>query len=767
MEGRALSFDQPVQVAIRLRPLEEGQHSLANNVDSNSVSLEDDTSGLVRVMKFDKVFGGPSTQEEVFEIYGRPTVNRFLDGFNSSVFCYGQTGSGKTYTIFGDKPENKGLVPRCLEFLFEEIALRSNFGDTSIYIQFIELYNDNIIDLLKGFDVENFKSVQIINRMSYLNDSLRHKLGNVFDIEDTLNTVIFDRKLNRSVEIPDMYTMASGNQISEHKSANDGILRSSKDGRVYVEGCDAVLVRCLSDITDLLMYGISKRETHPTSRNMISSRSHAVLNIFLSQKPTAGTTKVSQLSFVDLAGSERLNPNEKQDKERLFESKNINSTLSALGQCVSALRNGRPHVPFRDAKLTRLLSNVLSGNCITTLIATLNPLKAHHQECLSTLHFAQGAGSLHNTPHVNFRDVEPDDYEKKLEDLMKENAMLRKENEELEAVVEQQSKQVQQRIEARQPSQLSHYSSFTGEQSISRQSSAEGATLQIPRTMSRGKLGKQTSMASIKNEGRKRREGIMETRIQKLEEELQRRERMIQDLVNEKHTQQRSFQAKINSLKLELKQAEGSISKQKLSTSRLLSESNASFKEQLTKMIDRNSLLLTKNEETVKSRLSLGSLSRPQTSRSVLSMSSRLGNITYRRPMTATTELSSGSDLFNWDIDDWDLPQSFFDEYEDDLYLLSENQRILISSIIGQVKRSHDVELEKYKKWIKVQKLQLVNAERSFDDFKEKQRNKYVKLEKRSNYFLEYIRRTKKILNNSAVGHRILVEDFPAFMPPK
>jgi hypothetical protein len=45
-------------------------------------------------------------------------------GYNGSIFAYGQTGSGKTYTIQGSThcEEARGLLPRCFEYLFQEMA---------------------------------------------------------------------------------------------------------------------------------------------------------------------------------------------------------------------------------------------------------------------------------------------------------------------------------------------------------------------------------------------------------------------------------------------------------------------------------------------------------------------------------------------------------------------------------------------------------------------------------------------------------------------
>lgn len=102
--------------------------------------------------------------------------------------------------------------------------------------------------------------------------------------------------------------------------------------------------------------------------------------------------------------------------QRLEESKQINRSLSALGNVIAALteakyfflsRNGltcsrgRQHIPYRDSKLTRILEDSLGGNCKTTMMAMLSPALEAMQETLSTLKFANRAKNIKNEARVN------------------------------------------------------------------------------------------------------------------------------------------------------------------------------------------------------------------------------------------------------------------------------------------------------------------------------------------------------------------------------
>ena len=103
---------------------------------------------------------------------------------------------------------------------------------------------------------------------------------------------------------------------------------------------------------------------------------------------------------VDLAGSERAKKSGVQHQQ-FEELKAINLSLSALGNCIAALGQGRPHVPYRDSRLTRLLQHSLGGNARTALIVTLAPRADESGENLSTLQFAQRAAAIQVAAKLN------------------------------------------------------------------------------------------------------------------------------------------------------------------------------------------------------------------------------------------------------------------------------------------------------------------------------------------------------------------------------
>ena len=165
----------------------------------------------------------------------------------------------------------------------------------------------------------------------------------------------------------------------------------------------------VDDIMDLLQRGNRNRSTEPTAANVTSSRSHAVLQVVveLTERGQGTTTciQVGKLSLIDLAGSERASVTNNKGI-RLLEGANINRSLLALGNCITALAdnaNGGKgvFVPYRDSKLTRLLKDSLGGNCRTVMIANISPSHLNFEDTRNTLKYANRAKNIQTDISVN------------------------------------------------------------------------------------------------------------------------------------------------------------------------------------------------------------------------------------------------------------------------------------------------------------------------------------------------------------------------------
>ncbi|KAK4055327.1 tubulin-dependent ATPase kip3 [Microbotryomycetes sp. JL201] len=175
-------------------------------------------------------------------------------------------------------------------------------------------------------------------------------------------------------------------------------LRESK-GMATPAGLSSKEPTSALDVVEWITVGNQNRTVNATEANATSSRSHAVLQVTVTQKPKAGgltdTQSSATLSIIDLAGSERASVT-KNKGERLIEGANINRSLLALGNCINALCDPkrRGHVPYRDSKLTRLLKPSLGGNCKTVMIVCVSPSSAHYDETHNTLQYANRAKEI-------------------------------------------------------------------------------------------------------------------------------------------------------------------------------------------------------------------------------------------------------------------------------------------------------------------------------------------------------------------------------------
>jgi hypothetical protein len=118
--------------------------------------------------------------------------------------------------------------------------------------------------------------------------------------------------------------------------------------------------------------------------------------VYLEKETYEGVVVRSKIRIVDLAGSEKYTIKKDLPKEekniKIQELTSINSSLSALGQCISALSDpGRKHIPYRNAKLTKVLKDSLDENSNVALIICISPSVDSYKETLSTLQFADRA----------------------------------------------------------------------------------------------------------------------------------------------------------------------------------------------------------------------------------------------------------------------------------------------------------------------------------------------------------------------------------------
>ncbi|CAG8434361.1 7837_t:CDS:2 [Scutellospora calospora] len=388
-----------VQVALRIKPLtnddvnflssrSQRQVITTNSASPNSIIVQGEKK---QQFSYDYVFGPESTQEEVYTNAIVKLVENFLDGYNVTILAYGQTSSGKTHTMgtadnSSISSDSKGIIPRAMETLFTTLnSMQCKNQKFCIKVSFIEIYNEDLIDLLGEGDMESRSQVTIR--------------------EDSKGTILWNGLQEIKVNsVDDVISHLARGSLNRQVGATEMNSKSSRSHAIF-----SVIMSQQKFVGSSTPTPTAIRPATPSrlADSKRIARSSSNLNLRMSRRFDEGdwVTVTSKFHFVDLAGSERLKRTSAVG-ERAKEGISINGGLLALGNVISALGDPNKakhvtHVPYRDSKLTRLLQDSLGGNAKTLMIACISSSESNLNETINTLKYANRARNIKNSISIN------------------------------------------------------------------------------------------------------------------------------------------------------------------------------------------------------------------------------------------------------------------------------------------------------------------------------------------------------------------------------
>ncbi|KAG5316303.1 KI20A protein, partial [Acromyrmex insinuator] len=404
---------QTIKVYLRLKPFpkklkltEEQQeaYKITNSMtlltkvpvlDNNGSTKQSKSEIVCRRFTFSQTFGPETTQLELFEQTVQQLMVDFLAGQNCTIMTYGTTNSGKSYTLQGTTT-SPGLIPRALEFVFNNITTRPNPFYKPLH--YSDVINLNALERAQELEAKTkLLTFSSMEKHQYMNTY--KQMQKLLQEESIRPSQCYDAHYSVWVSFAEIYNEIVYDLLSSEcqKKRMPLKLGADSNGRAFIKGLKTVYVNSAAEAYQILMAGQYNLKVAATALNAKSSRSHCIFTIILLKyyaENLPDTVEVSTFSFCDLAGSERLKKT-LNIGDRLKEAQNINTSLLVLGRCLKSIHEGQltrtktdTVGPFRESKLTRLFQRALSGKEHLALIVNVNPLPNLYVETQNVLNFA-------------------------------------------------------------------------------------------------------------------------------------------------------------------------------------------------------------------------------------------------------------------------------------------------------------------------------------------------------------------------------------------
>uniref|UniRef100_A0A3Q3L3I1 Kinesin-like protein n=1 Tax=Mastacembelus armatus TaxID=205130 RepID=A0A3Q3L3I1_9TELE len=358
---------------------------------------------------FKKVFGVSVSQRELFEHVAKPLVDDLIHGKNGLLFTYGVTGSGKTFTMTGSPgqggllPRSLDMIFNSIgsfqakRYVFKTDDKNGMDVQSEVDALLERQRRENSLSAPKTLSSRQKLDPEIADMI------MQEEAFKAEGVDEDCSYSIFVSY----IEIYNNYIYDLLEETQEDaikpKPPQSKILREDQNHNMYVAGCMEVEIKSAEEAFQVFWRGQKKRKVANTRLNRESSRSHSVFIIKLAQAPLdadgdnvlqdKNQVTVSQLCLVDLAGSERTGRTGAEGT-RIREAGNINQSLLNLRTCIEILRENQmcgtnKMVPYRDSKITHLFKNYFDGEGRVRMVVCVNPNAGDYEETLLVMRFAE------------------------------------------------------------------------------------------------------------------------------------------------------------------------------------------------------------------------------------------------------------------------------------------------------------------------------------------------------------------------------------------
>uniref|UniRef100_A0A3P9CLQ8 Kinesin family member 25 n=1 Tax=Maylandia zebra TaxID=106582 RepID=A0A3P9CLQ8_9CICH len=353
-----------------------------------------------------EVHGPEDSQEAVFEEV-KSLLTSLLD-YNVCIMAYGQTGSGKTHTMMGSQfldelsgtqqEAQQGIIPKAAAelFLISEKPAESHTVEVSV----MEVYNNEVFDLLARDEHSNAAGQRrdVITSSSGASQvpSLTSPVSNASEVMQIISSV-----LKLRAHCP---TLVHADSSRSHLIVTLTVSSKSPNAVALARRLQSAKMDMRRSTQKEWWSPRCRRANlaahHPADETSASPASSPCSTPSLSPCPSprhsiTQTPFRTKLQLVDLAGSECAMSG--VSGAALWESSCINRSLSALSDVLGALAEHRPHIPYRNSKLTHLLQDAI-GDAKLLVMLCVSPTQRFITESLQSLGFGTRARQVQKEP---------------------------------------------------------------------------------------------------------------------------------------------------------------------------------------------------------------------------------------------------------------------------------------------------------------------------------------------------------------------------------